>query len=139
MSKWKFSPPDEDNGSGYGDIYINYKRGYTDKEFVEIHEADCAAYEARIARLEGKLAAEVASNAAFRAREVSDYEGSLLQEIADKNNRIAEILDMLKPATERPKHEDFVPFDHDQWNTAVCKWDRIQAKYTRARNLARSI
>lgn len=59
--------------------------------FTDAHNADCDAYETRIAELETMLASEVADNAKLRAREVGDEVGNVLQELADANNRIAEL------------------------------------------------
>jgi hypothetical protein len=61
------------------------------RRIVNTHNADCDAYEARIAELKTMLASEVADNAHLRAREVGDEVGNVLQELAEANNRIAEL------------------------------------------------
>jgi hypothetical protein len=42
----------------------------------------------------------------------------------------------LEPEKERPKHEDFRPFDYHKWNDAVVAWDRKHAFNERIKAIA---
>lgn len=49
----------ERNDNGYGDIYIDDSRAHRHDDYVRIHNADCDAYEARIAEMEEERDAAV--------------------------------------------------------------------------------
>lgn len=49
--RWVYEKQSQDD-SGYGDIYIDDSRAHRHDDYVRIHNADCDAYEARIAEME---------------------------------------------------------------------------------------
>lgn len=66
-----------------------------------------------------------------------DLARSLADEVDAERAVITKLLAMLDMNTKpRPKHEDFHPFDCDQWNEAVCEWDKNAALYARACEIA---
>lgn len=62
---------------------------------------------------------------------------TLAAEVDAEREVVTKLLEMLNMNTKpRPKHEDFHPFDYEQWNDAVCEWDRNAARYARALKIA---
>lgn len=117
MSKWKAEKDAFSNGLiDTGSTVFHVMDIDSEEELVTIttaHNADCDTYEARIAELESALSSEVADNARLRARDVGDCAANLLQEIADKNNRIAEL--------ERER-DQYKPFHAAVMDMAVVNW-----------------